>query len=77
MLIRVGPHRRFHVSLWVAQMDQPEVANSVQLTMDRHRGSVQLSRWVDTVLRMLVADLHHFLDLPDDIPGPAAAWPST
>jgi len=26
---------------------------------------------------MMVADLHHFLDLPDDIPGPAAAWPST
>ncbi len=27
--------------------------------------------WVDTVLQMLVADLHHFLDLPDDTPGPA------
>lgn len=26
---------------------------------------------IDTVLRMLVADLQHFMDLPDDTPGPA------
>jgi hypothetical protein len=29
---------------------------------------------------MLVADLHHFLDLPDDMPGPGRrlpTWPST